>query len=331
MPELPEVEHLRRSLDPWIVGRRIASVEILRRDVVACAGGSARRATDALLAGAEIVATHRHGKQMAVEARDGRTVVVQLGMTGSVALEADELPEGADARHRHVVWHLESAGATIRSTPARAGTSRATASMPAARHGQAHYATHDPRTPPARMSFRDPRRFGGVTTHPSLGSVRAIWATLGPDALTVTGKALAAGLARTHRPVKSALLDQGVVAGVGNIYADESLHAARIHPLEPAASLGTDRITTLAREIRRILARAIRAGGSTLRDYRDAFGQPGDAVQTHRVYGRGGEPCLGCRAPLEQCRLQGRTTVFCPRCQHLSTSSASNRSEMRSR
>lgn len=321
MPELPEVEHLRRSLDPWIVGRRIASVGIARRDVVARADGSARRATDALLSGAEIVATHRHGKQMAIEARDGRAIVVQLGMTGSIALETDELPEGADARHRHVVWHLEPADRTMPSAPARAGGGR-----------RAAPGTVDATHPhPARMSFRDPRRFGGITVHPSLASVRAVWATLGPDALTVTGKALAAGLGRTGRPIKSALLDQAVVAGVGNIYADESLHAAAIHPLAPAKTLGTDRIATLAREIRRILARAIRSGGSTLRDYRDAFGQPGDAVQTHRVYGRGGEPCLACGQPLEERRLQGRTTVFCPRCQDLSTSSASIRNDARGR
>lgn len=300
MPELPEVEHLRRSLDPWIVGRRVASVDAVRRDVVARSPGSARRLADALLAGAEIVATHRHGKQMAIEARDGRAIVVQLGMTGSVALESDGLPEGADARHRHVVWHLEPE--TVPARAARRARTRVTAD-------------------PARMSFRDPRRFGGITVHPTLASIEAVWSALGPDALTVTAKALADRLAGSRRPIKSALLDQGVVAGVGNIYADESLHAAAIHPLEPAAELDTERIGRLSGEIRRILRTAVRAGGSTLRDYRDAFGQPGGAVQTHRVYGRGGEPCLGCRTTLAQCRLQGRTTVFCPRCQDLSTSS----------
>jgi formamidopyrimidine-DNA glycosylase len=326
MPELPEVEHLRRSLDPWIVGARIASVEVRRGDVVARADGSPRTPAprgrtndlrDALLSGAEIVATHRHGKQMAIEARDGRAIVVQLGMTGSVALETDDLPAGADARHRHVVWHLETACAP---SPTGARARRASKAPDATPHAL-----------PTRMSFRDPRRFGGLTTHPSLASVRAAWATLGPDALGVTTNALATALAATRRPVKSALLDQAVVAGVGNIYADESLHAACIHPLTPAAELTTDRIAILAREIRRILSRAIRAGGSTLRDYRDAFGQPGDAVQTHRVYGRGGEPCLGCGGALEQRRLQGRTTVFCPRCQDLSTSSARTSRARRSR
>jgi formamidopyrimidine-DNA glycosylase len=329
MPELPEVEHLRRSLDPWIVGVRIASVEVRRGDVVARAGDSIRRPKrrppadtldHELLSGAEIVATHRHGKQMAIEASDGRAIVVQLGMTGSVALETDDLPAGADARHRHVVWRLEAASGSA-STPTRARRgSTAPTSTPLA-----------PDALPARMSFRDPRRFGGLTTHPSIGSVRATWAALGPDALTVTAQALAARLAATRRPVKSALLDQTIVAGVGNIYADESLHAAGIHPLEVASDLGSDRITALAREIRRILARAIRAGGSTLRDYRDAFGQPGEAVQTHRVYGRGDQPCLGCRTTLVQLRLQGRTTVFCPRCQDLSTSSVRSRGARRAR
>ncbi len=290
MPELPEVEHLRRSLDPWLVGARLGAVEIRRRDVATRATGAARRLALALLEDAEIVATHRHGKQIAIEARDGRALVIQLGMTGSVAFERDDLPEGADARHRHVVWRIDCRRAAGRPGPA-----------------------------PRRMSFRDPRRFGGLTAHPSMDSVRTAWAPLGPDALSIDARTLADRLAGVRRPAKSALLDQGVLAGVGNIYADEALHAAGIHPLHPAGELDSIRIQSLARSIQRILARAVRQGGSTLRDYRDAFGQPGTAVQTHRVYGRAGEPCLGCGRVLEGLRIVGRATVCCPGCQDLST------------
>ncbi|MEY3027229.1 MAG: formamidopyrimidine-DNA glycosylase/DNA-(apurinic or apyrimidinic site) lyase [Planctomycetota bacterium] len=288
MPELPEVEHLRRSLAPAIVGARVLAVTVRRRSVIDRGSASF---DDALLVGRTIVATHRRGKQLALESDDGRALVIQLGMTGSVTLEHGTPPRGMDARHRHVLWDLLPSAASGDPSPAHRW----------------------------RMAFRDPRRFGGLTAYASLDELERAWTVLGPDALTLTARELADALRDSRRPVKSALLDQGVTAGVGNIYADESLFAARIHPLRPAGSLGRDESTRLAGHIRRILRRAADRGGSTLRDYRDAFGQPGSAVQTHQVYGRAGEPCVACRRPLEAMQLGGRTTVFCPACQHLST------------
>jgi len=290
MPELPEVEHLRRSLEPVVVGALVRSVRIARRDVISTTKRrpSATELEQSLLVGGRIVATLRKGKQMALESDSGRVLVVQLGMTGSVTIERGPAPTGMDGKHRHVVWELVTA----------------TGSGPGAS---------------VRMAFRDPRRFGGLTVHPARADLERAWSELGPDGLTILGDELALRLKGSRRPVKSALLDQTVVAGVGNIYADESLFASSIHPLHRADRLVPHQIERLADEIRRILNQAADAGGSTLRDYRDAFGQPGDAVQHHAAYGRADEPCLRCGTALRGIRLQGRATVFCPCCQHLST------------
>ena len=295
MPELPEVEHLRRSLDPVVVGALVQSVRVARRDVVA-SPTSVRRSSDletALLVGSRIVATRRKGKQLALLADSGRALVIQLGMTGSVTIEGGSPPDGMDGKHRHVIWELQ-AEASQGSLPG----------------GLA---------PSFRMAFRDPRRFGGVTAYATEADLTKAWSRLGPDGLTVTAEELEERLKGSQRPIKAALLDQCVVAGVGNIYADESLHAASVHPLHRSGRINSSVLERLAAEIRRILNQAADAGGSTLRDYRDAFGQPGDAVQHHAAYGRAGQPCLRCQSRLTGIRLQGRATVFCPRCQHLST------------
>ena len=163
------------------------------------------------------------------------------------------------------------------------------------------------------------RRFGGLTPYASMQDLRAAWSLLGPDALGVRSNALAANLARTWRPIKAALLDQSIVAGVGNIYADEALFMSRINPLCPANKLGSANVSRLAQALRLILSKAAQAGGSTLQDYFDALGNPGSAVQLHAVYGRGGQPCLACGLPLSVCTVTARTTTFCPSCQDLST------------
>lgn len=287
MPELPEVEHLRRSIDPFLVGSRVVAVDVRRRGVVEVDGatrGGGDRVAEGLLAGARVASTDRRGKQMAVIATDGRALVVQLGMTGSIGFERGAWPRGMEARHRHVVWAIER-----------------------------------PDGERWRMVFRDPRRFGGLTALAGRALLEERWRSLGPDALMVGDDELRQALARTGKAVKVALLDQALVAGIGNIYADESLFAAGIDPRSVARKLEPGAVGRLAREVRRILGRAVEAGGSTLRDYRDAFGNPGDAVQAHQVYGRGGEPCTRCGEPLSQIQLQARTTVFCRRCQHLST------------
>lgn len=165
------------------------------------------------------------------------------------------------------------------------------------------------------LRFRDPRRFGGLTSYADAEAMRAAWdAELGPDALSVSERRLAAAL-RGTRAVKSALLDQRAVAGIGNIYADESLHVAGIDPRTRCSRLREESVTKLANAIRTVLGRAIRSGGSTLRDHRSARGEPGTAQDLHAVYGRSGMPCLACGTTVRSIRLGGRTTAWCPDCQ----------------
>jgi len=305
MPELPEVEHLRRSLDPWIVGARVTSLRIARRGVVELPTDDRRVDAGFALAlgvGSTVVATHRKGKQMAIELSSGRAFVVQLGMTGSLALESEPPRRGIETRHRHVRWEIEPPQPLPIAEPK-------TSSLPRPSRGMMS----------AQLVFRDPRRFGGIVAYRSMKTLGDAWSLLGPDALAIEALALADRMRGSTRPVKAALLDQSTLAGVGNIYADESLHAARIHPLTPAGTLEATAVDRLAVEVRRILCHAVERGGSTLRDYRDAFGRPGSAVQVHRVYGRAGQPCLTCGTTLLGTVLQARATVFCPICQDLST------------
>ncbi|MCC6422555.1 MAG: bifunctional DNA-formamidopyrimidine glycosylase/DNA-(apurinic or apyrimidinic site) lyase [Phycisphaerales bacterium] len=168
-------------------------------------------------------------------------------------------------------------------------------------------------TDDTHLRFRDPRRFGGIVwlgDHPPDDN-------MGPEPLTMRAIQLAKLLSKSRRPIKSALLDQSLIAGLGNIYVDESLFLARIHPQTDACDLSTTQIAQLNRSIKSTLRRAIQLGGSSLRDYRDANGQPGGFQHRHRVYHRDGQPCSRCRQTIEKTILAGRSTHFCPKCQPL--------------
>jgi formamidopyrimidine-DNA glycosylase len=165
------------------------------------------------------------------------------------------------------------------------------------------------------MRFTDPRRFGGVWW---LGQDDSSDDQMGPEPLNLTPRQLGRQLSRTTRAIKNALLDQTVIAGLGNIYADEALFTAGIHPLSIANQLTTTQIARLNRSIKTVLRRALRHRGSTLRDYRDANGVAGEFQKLHRVYDRAGKPCTQCRTPIERIVLGGRSTHFCPACQQKS-------------
>ena len=162
------------------------------------------------------------------------------------------------------------------------------------------------------VRFRDPRRFGGVWW---LGRDALPDAGMGPEPLKLRPAQLFRRLHKTTRAVKNALLDQRLVAGLGNIYVDEALFAAGIHPLTPGESLTVDQVARLNRAIKSTLRRALRHRGSTLRDYMDADGASGSFQQLHRVYDRAGQPCRRCRTPVDRIVLGGRSTHFCPKCQ----------------
>lgn len=236
-----------------------------------------------MLEGAIVDHLDRRGKQLAIVAQDGRALCVHLGMSGRVQwYAAGERIKPAD--HIHARWTLNGSGGVL--------------------------------------VFRDPRRFGGLwsfATRDDLAVRR--WSAIGPDALDsseeVITETLRSAFARSVRALKAVLLDQAVIAGIGNIYADEICHRAGIAPACPVDRLADDSafISQLALSIRSILAEAVRAGGSTLRDYVDGNGQRGEAVSLHRVYGRGDQPCLTCGTPLERASVAQRTTTWCPACQ----------------
>ena len=285
MPELPEVEIIRQTLDAELVGRTVTRVRVRTRSMVSLPGdppsGFMRSRKQArpvrmnarlLLHGSTITQTHRHGKQLALVCDTGLAVCIQLGMTGSMRLEPGEtLP------HTHIVWSIDDGRA---------------------------------------LRFVDPRRFGLVSGYPSLETLRSErWSRLGPDALTVSPKALSEACTGCTRVIKAVLLDQSLIAGVGNIYADEALFQARVHPGSPAGLLDRVEVSALARAIRRTLHRALDAGGSTIRDYRTPGGGTGAYQRQHLVYARAHQPCQTCAANLMTAQIAQRTTVFCPRCQ----------------
>jgi formamidopyrimidine-DNA glycosylase len=163
------------------------------------------------------------------------------------------------------------------------------------------------------LRFRDPRRFGGVWCVASGDGDRSD-AKLGVEPLDATPAQFRTVLAR-RRQIKALLMDQSAIAGLGNIYCDESLHAARIHPLSRADRLDAEAVGRLLRAIKTILRRAIRFNGSTLMDYRDADGREGSFQKLHRVYQREGDPCRTCRTPIRRILAAGRSTFYCPQCQ----------------
>ena len=270
MPELPEVETVRRGLALKISGRRILHAELRRPDL--------RRpfppALAARLDGAVIGALGRRGKYILIELDTDGLLLLHLGMSGRITADSAALPV---ALHDHVVLTLDD-GTVIR--------------------------------------FNDPRRFGTLDyvkrgeedRHPLL-------AGLGPEPLEpgFDGAYLGAVLAGKLSPIKAALLDQRIVAGLGNIYVCEALFRAGLSPRRLAASIGRGRAERLVAAIRSVLTEAIAAGGSSLRDYVQADGALGYFQHHWAVYGREGSPCPGCdcRAGVRRIVQSGRSTFFC--------------------
>ena len=229
-----------------------------------------------VLAGERVRDVRRRGKYLAIVFESGRHLLVHLRMTGSVQHPATGGP-GADPYRRAVV-ELDD-GSTL--------------------------------------AYRDVRRFGTWTLLDP-GELEAYLGTrIGGEPLerTFTTAAFAHALRGRKAPIKAALLDQRSVAGVGNIYADEGLWRARIHPLRPSGELTRDEVTRLRKGLRRALEIGIARQGATLRDYRDPEGARGRMQHEFCVYGRAGEPCARCGTPIEKMRAAGRGTWYCPNCQ----------------
>lgn len=279
MPELPEVETVRRGLEVQVVGRRIERVEVGRERTVR---RTSRQALVDGLTGATVMAANRRGKYLLCPLDTGDELMVHLRMSGRL-LVADA--GTARPPHTHVVMHLSG-------------------------------------EPAQELWFIDPRTFGEmVVFDPSnLAAEMPDLARLGVDPITdgLTKAQLSSILRGRRRQLKALLLDQHVVAGVGNIYCDESLHLAKLRPDRTSDTLTTREIGRLHDAVVSVLTLAIEAGGSTLADtqYVDIEGQGGWFQVHHRVYDRAGQRCLTCgKADIVRIMSAGRSTCFCPRCQ----------------
>ncbi|MGE5379935.1 MAG: bifunctional DNA-formamidopyrimidine glycosylase/DNA-(apurinic or apyrimidinic site) lyase [Methylocystaceae bacterium] len=265
MPELPEVETVRRTLIDLEGG--------IIRDYVLYTPSILKRADFSLeeIKGRKIKSLRRRGKFLLFDLGEQQLLVIHLGMSGRL-FRVD--PETEKEKHLHFAFQVGE----------------------------------------VRIHYVDPRRFGGIRL---INNEAEFFARMGPEPL---GKSRIEGLeqklAKRKSPIKTTLLDQSIVAGIGNIYADEILFAAGIDPRKPCADLNKQELKLLQQHIPRILEESIASRGTTFRDYRDGEGNPGDFAASLAVYGRTGEPCLRCGTPVESVRLGGRSTHYCPHCQH---------------
>ena len=292
MPELPEVETVRRRLEPVLTGRRFERVEISDPRLVR---PHEPDEVAAELQGERVASVERRGKYLILRFETDRVLLIHLRMTGSLRHSAAGL---ADDPHRRALVRLDDG---------------------------------------SDVAYRDVRRFGTwLLLEP--GELDAYLAPrLGEEPLGAPFTAARLGqlLARRRAPVKAALLDQRTLAGMGNIYVDEALWRAKIHPLRPAESLEPNELRRLHRAVRTSLEHGLARQGSTLRDYKLPDGGSGSMQHEFKVYGRGGDPCDRCGTPIAKIRVAGRGTWFCPACQPepyaaSSASSAPSRSRRQS-
>lgn len=282
MPELPEVETVRRGLAPAMEGFVIARAQVNRPDLRwPFPPNMADRLT-----GKRVLQLRRRSKYILADLDSGETALIHLGMSGRMLVSGDPLGQfvhshPAPEKHDHVVFDMENG---------------------------------------ARITFNDPRRFGAMDLFATVkGESHPLLISIGPEPL---GNAfdedyLVEALSRRNTPMKSALLDQKVVAGLGNIYVCEALYRSKIHPTRPARRVSKDRIASLVPIIREVLSDAIKAGGSSLRDFRQADGELGYFQHSFDVYGREGAPCrsTGCTSTIRRIVQSGRSTFYCPTCQ----------------
>lgn len=290
MPELPEVEVTRRKLMPLLVGRRIARVKCTANSYFFL---TPPKTLVRKLQGRTAMELQRHGKYLIAQLDDHSRLLLHLGMTGQLfgdqvdsvqllrrtANAAIKTPAGSrfvPDTHTHVTLELEGPGGDV--------------------------------------YFRDPRKFGKVqwlAEHESCERLQR----LGTDALDATGDTLYSAAQHRKIPIKSLLLDQSVLAGIGNIYADEALFRVRISPLRAAHAVSRKQCQALVAAVRSVMLRSIETGGSSISDYLQPDGQRGQFQDERAVYGLAGEPCMKCKTILHRITISGRSSHYCPRCQ----------------
>lgn len=282
MPELPEVETVRRGLDPYMTDHVIAHAAVNRPDLRwPFPPRMAERLT-----GARVLAMRRRSKYILADLSTGETLLIHLGMSGRMLISGQvigeyEHPHSAPQKHDHVVLTMDSG---------------------------------------VRITFNDPRRFGAMDLIPTDGiDDHQLIKVLGPEPFgnDFSESYLVTALASKNTPIKSALLDQGIVAGLGNIYVCETLFRAGIAPTKQAGALSKKAVQSLVPIIRDVLSEAIEAGGSSLRDYRQTDGELGYFQHSFDVYGREGDACRrdGCAGHIGRIVQSGRSSFYCVKCQ----------------
>ena len=269
MPELPEVECVRQTLEPAVVGRTISEVEIAYEKAVE---PSVEDFT-AGVTGRTIAGTDRHGKLLILNLDNGAILAIHLRMTGQVIL-AQNRPE---ADHIHVRLGLDTGMSVF---------------------------------------YRDMRKFGRLTYCPDQAALAAgPLANMGPDALGLGQDDFCERVGARGGKLKNVILDQRVLSGVGNIYADECLHRACLSPVACPKDLPRQDLQRLHGHLIKTLQEALAKGGSSIRNFMDAEGRAGTFQHSHRVYRRTGQPCPVCGSEIQRIVLAGRSTHYCPRCQ----------------
>jgi formamidopyrimidine-DNA glycosylase len=295
MPELPEVETIKRNLQKSLLGKTVSGVFVLTDKMVFIGAGkiSALKKGNAdrskkfagALASQKIKSFGRRGKFLIIQFHDSSRLLVHLRMSGQLIfipkklLAKSALPELLPTKHTHAVFSFSDGG---------------------------------------KLFYNDVRQFGHlrlVADEKEFAKLMAVQ-NLGPEPLEISEKDFFAAL-RTNpkRAIKALLLDQSVIAGIGNIYADESLFAAKINPSRPAGKIKSTEAKILWAALQRILKEAIKRGGSSLEYFLKTNGSAGSFSQEHQVYGKSGEPCPRCGAKFESKTVAGRTSTYCPRCQ----------------
>ena len=282
MPELPEVETVKAGIAPVMQGRVIAQADVNRPDL---RWPFPDRMTERLT-GKRVLGLRRRSKYILVDLDSAETLLIHLGMSGRMLISGHKVgefhhPHPVPAKHDHVVFHMDDG---------------------------------------ARVTFNDARRFGAMDLMET-ATQEDHWliCDLGPEPLgnAFNESYLTQQFKGRNTPIKSALLDQRIVAGLGNIYVCEVLFRAGIHPARKAGRISATRVATLVPIIRDVLSEAIAAGGSSLRDYRQSDGELGYFQHVFQVYDRAGKPCVtpGCDRTITRIVQSGRSTFFCPQCQ----------------
>ena len=282
MPELPEVETVRRGLQPAMQDQKIVRADVNRPDLRwRFPSDMAQRLT-----GARVVRLWRRSKYILLDLDSKETLIVHLGMSGRMLVSGQQIGEfyqehPAPEKHDHVVFHMEN---------------------------------------DTRVTFNDARRFGAMDLAPTAEvEAHKMLSSLGPEPLSnyLNDTYLVAALAGRNAPIKTALLDQRLIAGLGNIYVCEVLFRAKISPMCKAKDLSKEQVSTLVPIIRTVLEEAIEAGGSSLKDYRQTGGELGYFQHSFHVYDRESQPCTnaGCGGTIARVSQSGRSSFYCPTCQ----------------